>query len=620
MTRPDPFSISIYDGDPCCAPVASIAFHEKAKERIAHIIEGLIQGAQSRRGRVLMLRSARAGFGKSHLLARSLDGLADIAHILPVRFDREAPPSWENLHRLLLSSLSMRQTGAPLSGLSGIARQVFADLVGDLIVQGIVPAEHADRAIRGMQLNSSTMFDLQSKTSPIAEWFCSNQTALHPPMAESLANRGIGDAATCGRLLDFLFRYETKGTKTIDRAMSPPDEIVAKADLFALCRLASIQRPLVLLLDDLDAMYLDHQSGLSAAYLLTELARSEAVPLSIVSINDDLWDASFAGALPSALADRLTDQEIRLGGIGIDAARELISSRLGAANIGLPEDQLSPFQLDLEHIYQNRPGGISPREILRKASKAWLTNSDSPAASNTPLQSPESPSAPKPPAPPTPAKETLGRIRDMLQDVNQRRNANATPDDILEEPTPQPNLPAAPWAPVAATAPQALRRFAQKREQLFLGADLLFDQEAIRHTLELAGRRSPLIDYNEFDVAGATGAVRWRSPDQEILFGFEPAERTPYWRALVEQAGESPLGQAKVVAFTPPGAHGFATEGLNGHARERLDVLELDRGTLASLAAAETVIRNAESEDETFIQIAPELDFLWRRITRPMGV
>ena len=116
-----------------------------------------------------------------------------------------------------------------------------------------------------------------------------------------------------------------------------------------------------------------------------------------------------------------------------------------------------------------------------------------------------------------------------------------------------------------------------------------------------------------------SSASCWRSPDHEILFGFEPAEQIPYWRALIEQAGESPLTLSKVVVFTPEGTPPIIREGLNGEARERLDILELDRGALASIAATRKVLLHADSQEDTFAQIAPELDFLWRRITRPMS-
>ena len=40
---------------------------------------------------------------------------------------------------------------------------------------------------------------------------------------------------------------------------------------------------------------------------------------------------------------------------------------------------------------------------------------------------------------------------------------------------------------------------------------------------------------------------------------------------------------------------------------------------MATIAATDRVVRSSDDEEATFALLAPELDSLWRRITRPMG-
>ena len=199
----------------------------------------------------------------------------------------------------------------------------------------------------------------------------------------------------------------------------------------------------------------------------------------------------------------------------------------------------------------------------------------------------------------------------MMRSVNQRTEPKPTQSTET--------IADLPWKEPDENAPSSVKDFADQRNELFSSGQSLFDTEAIRYTLEMAGRRSPIIEYREFDVHGESSASSWLSPEMEIIFGFEPAERIPYWRALVDQAENSPMESSKVIAFKSPDEENFQFDVLNGTARKNLDVLELDREELASIAAGRSIITASNSEEETFSEIAPELEFLWRRITRPVS-
>ena len=180
----------------------------------------------------------------------------------------------------------------------------------------------------------------------------------------------------------------------------------------------------------------------------------------------------------------------------------------------------------------------------------------------------------------------------MMRSVNQRNvSAQAKTTQTVAE---------SPWEEPDINAPSSVKDFSHQRNELYSSGQSLFDTEAIRYTLEMAGKRSPIIEYREFDVHGNSSASSWLSPEMEIIFGFEPADRIPYWRALVDQAENSPMQNSKVIAFKSPGEENFQFDALNGSAKENLDILELDREELASIAAGKSIINASDSEEETF--------------------
>ncbi|MED5585928.1 MAG: hypothetical protein VYB61_06195 [Verrucomicrobiota bacterium] len=617
MTHPNPFQDSIFDGDLRIAPSSSAVLYPDAEQSLNALISSLTAKESPDHGYIRLIHCPRAGFGKSHLLAKILSD-ARQACILPISFNHENPANWQEVFTQTMHCLSRcRKKNVP-DVLSETSRLLFAELVGELVQQGIVPSSNPETARHGLQDNYQNMFDLKGAGSPIATWFKANFKALAVPLAGELHNRTGLDVASCRLWINLLYRYESGDLESISRATANLNSSQARQKLHEVSRLVSRYRPIIMVFDNLDSFRDNQDEAYNAAYIFSEIARTGIAALTFISINDDIWESGFAEKIPDAVADRITDGRIKLAGISIDCARALLTERM-QANPGNQHWQEQLFAaVNLEAVYGARQkADLSPRELIRLAHTAWAENPSGKAAPHeAPADEPQeenNESIIREPLQQS-AHETLGRIRKMLRGVNQR-NPEKEP---YSHHSPAPKQRIAPWKQISHDASPALREFARKRDEIFQNENLLLDTTAIRHALELAGRRSPLLDYREFDVVEGSSASCWRSPDHEILFGFEPAERIPYWRALIEQAGESPLTLSKVVAFTPEGTPPIIREGLNGEARERLDILELDRGALASIAATRKILLHADSQEDTFAQIAPELDFLWRRITRPM--
>ncbi len=169
------------------------------------------------------------------------------------------------------------------------------------------------------------------------------------------------------------------------------------------------------------------------------------------------------------------------------------------------------------------------------------------------------------------------------------------------------------------------------------------DFRSLGDLVRLAGRRFPVIRYDEVELPELQGRSlpRWNMQGMEIVFGLENFNDTRYWKtvsafvagriaelgAAAAQTGESPP-RLKLAVFKNDEEGAALTALLRDEVipqslREKLDIVHLDTRSLASLYAMRQVVREAESgqilTDATALlgALAGELDFFWKRLTRP---
>ena len=610
MTRDNPFEDSIFNPDSLLQSGESVSLYPKELDLIKdHILSS--NQSTNHKGKILMVSSPDSGQGKTHLIAEALESKSTISTSVQINLSEDSKLNYSFILQQIIFFLSHESSKGSLSPLSLMARTLFADLICNLVTDGIVPVENKSTAINGLRKHYDKMLNFRDRSSLIAEWFKQNISALFPHLVTALMNKTGLSNRSCEFWIEILYGCELDGPEIIINEINSLNDHDAQTRIEEFNKSISHERPLTLIFDHLDLLYKNTEQSLKLTQLLTSLTRQGVLPLVILAINDDLWDSTFTNAIPSAVRDRVNEINVRLNGISIHSAQELIRHRIERA--GSEPHTADNFinRIDLEQLYQSTSKKVlpSPRQILRMASTEWLKGRNDKVFLNKPStlkgQKITHHSAPT---------ETLQRIQKMMRSVNQRtasssnQSAETTKETIVNSP----------WKDPEKNAPSSVKDFANQRNELYSSGQSLFDTEAIRYTLEMAGRRSPIIEYREFDVHGDSSASSWLSPEMEIIFGFEPAERIPYWRALVDQAENSPMQSSKVIAFKSPEEKNFQLDELNGSARKNLDVLELNRGDLASIAASRAIINASDSEEETFSQIAPELDFLWRRITRPV--
>ena len=707
---PNPFY-----ADVCTTPFEVVeersvgALNRDVVQRVAAAVEDLSGGP----GKPLLLLTApRAGYGKTHLLGR-VAAAADAQSVaMPLMFRSDVDISWSGVSLEALETL--RQMPGKVenwSRLREICTGVFASLIVRLIRSGRLPCANQEQAMRVLSEDPSALFREGTSAKLIGDWLRKHFGQLRKPLAE-LA-RQVPGAGQMEGWVDALFAAANHGT--------PPtlDEVVklgtGSREAFLLwLRMVALWRPAVLFVDHLDGFYRMEKSGLRIATMLLDLAGHDGVHV-VLSLNQDVWQATFAHHLPSAVEDRLTASQFLLRGLAANEATELVRLRLYEGAV--PAGDAAKFEafLNVGRYFNGRPvGSVSARAFLRHLAQQWeiyqdlLARGEDPSASalisseaesaeeppstqadplpdvplfgaddadflrataaslaepapamvNTPfsvstppppvLAEPTSPFVMAPPPtpphgwlngtpPPAPVSQPHGNALEKLRDMMDRLRQQSSPSALVAEPPTDPTPTSRMMEP---TGDALMGRFEALRMQMAAEAEHHpLDMAKLSELLRLAGKRFPLVKYDEVDLPGLLGkcAPRWTLQDQEILFGVASFTDRHYWRTLGQfvsgrvastESGKAP--QVKLVAFKSDretmgwtallGSDAFPT-GL----RQMIEALHLDTRSLAALYAMQRMIGEAESgslnatPSQVMSVLARELDFFWKRVTRPVN-
>lgn len=713
------------------------AMHREVLSRVGEAIEELDEreGASPTGRPLLLLTAPRAGYGKTHLLGRVAAQTMGRAVAMPVIFRPDAEVSWSTVSSEALEALRMLETNADgWSKLREICAGVFASLVSRLVREGRLPCANAEQALKVLAGDPKELFREGHGARIIGEWLRKNFGLLRKPLAETA--RGVPGASHMDAWVEALFACALHGTPaSVDGVVQLAT--ASRQSFMLWLNLAAIWRPVVLFVDHLDGFYRHEQAGLKIATMVLELAGIEGLHV-VLSINQDLWQATFAHHLPSALEDRLTASQFLLRGLSQEDAEALIKLRLREYQV--PQDQAASFLnfLQLGRYFIGRPvGSVSARALLRHAAVQWdvylgmksqgedpnapVSDAAAPEASAdllpvgepeetlsifpsldaeamqkmagglveprpammrtpfsaTPLGASEGgstqsevapPASPPEPfltehpiAPDQPRQPTgpgaMARLREMMDRLRQAPESVPPPSaQALPPATPQNAGPitqamtggsngvAARLATVLAPgAASAQERFDELRSQLAPDAmHRPLDLTKVRDIVRLAGKRFPLVRYDETPLNGQVGSslACWTLPGLEILFGLGSFSDTAYWSSVSAHAlGRlAALNQEAAGSSAPPTRLKLVvpktdldtlawTALLSGPAldpalRPHIEALHLDGRSLVSLYATRQLITEAESgvmsisPSHLMNVVTRELDFFWKRVTR----
>lgn len=560
------------------------AIHEAALLELSHAV----RNGDS----LILLRSAHAGFGKTHLLSQWCR--AERSDYLFTSL------SWESSRE---GRLTLQQTAVDLLGRLAPADAakascgVLATLLSRLIQQGRVPCANRTQVVSVLNSDPELLLAQSGQAKAMAEWFQAQFEALVKPMAHAVAS---GDSASHGVLLEsWLHRlWQAARQHSVSSSDESPIRILQQgvqsdASARQLLELLCQWKPLVLIADHLDCLIAQPQACAdlsSLSLMLSHLPRAHV----ILSVNDDWWQNVLTKNLPSAVKDRLDSGSIVVPALAQDAALNLLRSRLQAQREISPDIGEQFLQaLPLERYFAEQ-ASISCRDLLRWVNpqwKTWLQSRPQPvstshtkaAVASIPMPALTSEAeleeeeameklashleqeakgrsvdlsgfeddldTPPPGVVPLPKPAWQGSF--LVEDADRKKvsraPSNAKPGPVAfsdtrqsvaadaamigQKPAAGPNTPGN-YAPNLSLL-QA--RFIQWRTHLMQKGEVPeLEESGFRDLLSLTGLHFPMIRHEETELPGLSGQAipRWLLQGQEIVFGLPAFQQREQWRML----------------------------------------------------------------------------------------
>lgn len=350
--------------------------HHSAFERVVASVESLVSPTEENSpadflGRLILVKAPRAGYGKSHFSARIEKRLAPLATTFSLPFDPSRPISWPVVFSSALRQLghaSPTKSGAT-SLLDETSRFLFAQLTLAHRQEGSSLLD--DCPVDDTQLRSQFAQVLSpDHPSGAFGWMDKRGRELcyqaSPGFQEAIGLRGSELGFWTRLLMDQQLRGEA-GLESL-RGLSSGE---ARERLLQLLRIHSFYRPVLLVADGLDGFFQSDSAGLEIANLLTGIRQSIPRSVTLLSLNEDIWESVFEQRLPSALLDRLDGETETLRAIAPKAASELIRSRLESTPLSFTGIDRFLDRLEHEHLWMDAETKLYPRGVLRQAKELW---------------------------------------------------------------------------------------------------------------------------------------------------------------------------------------------------------------------------------------------------------
>lgn len=321
---------------------------------------------------LLLLTAPRAGYGKTHLLGRLAAAANGQVVLVPLAFRLE---DTIGISAVAVRGLeSMARAEASREGWTKLREAcagVCATLVRRLIENGTLPCANPEQALRVLSGDPIEVFDEKGSARLIGDWVRRFEGQLRKPMTEQAMKRVPAIPTALESWVNAMLNHALDGGMSHMAVLRMLAADESNEGPVTWLRLLGLWRPVVLLVDHLDAYYRNPEAGLRIASLLLDMSEMDGVHV-VLSLNQDVWQATFGHHLPSAMEDRLTASQMLLRGIGEGEAATLLRLRLQHA--GIPIDAGREFTnfLDVKRYFLGRPlGSVSARTFLRHAAKQW---------------------------------------------------------------------------------------------------------------------------------------------------------------------------------------------------------------------------------------------------------
>ncbi len=368
MSVPDPFNrrFEVFGRDPQDL-VSSI--NERARDLLkSYLGEGLEEA-----GRVILLQAPRAGYGKTSLLQSVANDLGDSHRFVRIQLTNGRTTDAAHVLEYVLQSLcEVVSEGSTLTKLDLLARQVLALGLEPLVASGEVPCQDRESALESLRDNPAQTFDFHYDGAVTAHWTKTNFEVLGPRLAAELARISGASLREASYWVELLFRFATTPPDNVERArllfetifrndLQNQSSSTAEERLHGLLSLIGTVACPVLVVDDTEGLSTSPQDALTLASFLSNISQSCPRAISILSVNDDIWESSFLPNLPGGLADRLLAYQVTLEALTAEDVEDIIRARAG--------ERAAEVLGKIDWSASASP--LYPRRIVELASLAW---------------------------------------------------------------------------------------------------------------------------------------------------------------------------------------------------------------------------------------------------------
>lgn len=377
----NPFVDDVFIDHPSNLPGVGCV-HQHAFSQILSTLESMVIQQNGNQilegsGRTFLITSPRAGYGKTHLVARLKENAGTISNFLKLPFDRSRPVSWPIALSSIVRQLSTqtRDTHRPIRTLEEISRFFLSRLIIDQLSNGAIKPKECPESADALRSDFLHLFGNDSG-SRILSWTEKRSSDLAGNASPAfLQQLGIKE-----RELSFWLRVildYTKGDSSAFDALRGLSNGEARERLLQLLRICVSYRPVLLIADALDGFFGSDSAGMDIAEIITGIRENVGRSLTLLCVNEDVWKSSFKEQLPTAWLDRITGETTRLRNISPEAAAELVKARLARASITGGSAEKFIDSLRTEHLWVDAETKLYPRSVLRQANDLWKSQPES---------------------------------------------------------------------------------------------------------------------------------------------------------------------------------------------------------------------------------------------------
>ena len=321
-------------------------------------------------GRTLLIAAPRAGFGKSHLVGRVRAVTESLIAPVALPFDPARKVAWETMLQSVFNQYrSARCPQHPTCSLFEEAVRYFqSQMVRAAIEHGVIDEKEIPETEVALRIQFRDVFDPKASTRMVP-WLTKRSPEIMDAVANPLGQRwrlSFEDLVFWNRFFQDASRPKTTAFEQLHEL----EGAMARDRMAQFLRIASGCRPVAFIADHLDGFFGSDSAGMMIAEILTELRFAVPRSVTLLCLNEDVWQSIFEGRIPTAWIDRLTGEAAPLGEMTETEAEAMLVGRLRES--GCRSEEIADWMRRHREIcLEAGPDGLYPREILRRAARAW---------------------------------------------------------------------------------------------------------------------------------------------------------------------------------------------------------------------------------------------------------